>query len=46
MGILLITIIKAILGYGKGISFMIFLSVKVHEDIKNEPFQSYSKIRI
>lgn len=43
MGILLITIIKAILGYGKEFLYDI-LSVKVHEDIKNDLFNHIQKL--
>jgi len=43
IGILIITIIKAILGYGKEFLYDI-LSVKVHEDIKNDLFNHIQKL--
>lgn len=43
IGILIITIIKAILGYGKEFLYDL-LSVKVHEDIKNDLFNHIQKL--
>lgn len=43
IGILIITIIKAVLGYGKEFLYDI-LSVKVHEDIKNDLFNHIQKL--
>jgi ATP-binding cassette, subfamily B, multidrug efflux pump len=43
IGILIITITKAILGYGKEFLYDI-LSVKVHEDIKNDLFNHIQKL--
>ncbi|MBU5455625.1 ABC transporter ATP-binding protein [Caproiciproducens sp. MSJ-32] len=43
IGILLITIIKAILGYGKEFLYDL-LSVRVHEDIKNDLFNHIQKL--
>ena len=43
IGILIITIVKAILGYGKEFLYDV-LSVKVHEDIKNELFNHIQKL--
>lgn len=43
IGILIITIIKAVLGYGKEFLYDV-LSVKVHEDIKNDLFNHIQKL--
>ncbi|WP_288221189.1 ABC transporter ATP-binding protein [uncultured Clostridium sp.] len=43
IGILIITVIKAILGYGKEFLYDI-LSVKVHQDIKNDLFNHIQKL--
>ena len=43
IGILLITIVKAILGYGKEFLYDV-LSVKVHQDIKNDLFNHIQKL--
>jgi ATP-binding cassette, subfamily B, multidrug efflux pump len=43
IGILIITIIKAILGYGKEFLYDV-LSVRVHEDIKNDLFKHIQKL--
>ena len=43
IGILIITLIKAILGYGKEFLYDV-LSVKVHEDIKNDLFNHIQKL--
>lgn len=43
MSILIITIIKSILGYGKEFFYDV-LSVKVHEDIKNDLFNQIQKL--
>lgn len=43
IGILIITIVKAILGYGKEFLYDV-LSVKVHQDIKNDLFNHIQKL--